>query len=388
MLRDLARGAIDRDAIADACERVEERLARQCMHADIAERRERKPERVGKHLRAFGVGGAVGVIDACERHREPVVHQRCEPLRSLEEALARDTGGKHDSQQGFTSETGGTQRLGEIGEMKSVAPLLRPRSTGPSGSATRSAFHIRAIGCAGRSHRTCGPSLRQQPTHGAPRSPVARVEQDVDRLACTRFARPRTGIWHLRPREIVDREPDTRAMRKPRPRPRVHAPMLADDRLARGDMRANGAAEGLEVGQRDSGMPEPCGLAHQFLGVARAIEEGVVAGDGKFTPAWTGGASSPVREDHRRLLASNGRRRRRGCGRGRWRWRGLAQRMLTEFGLRLVRHAATPTLQGSRRQGPLGTHARIDPATDREMNRGQPPRRLRTAPDALRFLEG
>ena len=67
-------------------------------------------------------------------------------------------------------------------------------------------------------------------------------------------------------------------MRKP------NALAIGRDRIARGDVRAHGTTDRLEVGQRDPRVPKPRRFAHEFLGMARPEQEAVIALHGEFAP--------------------------------------------------------------------------------------------------------
>ena len=54
--------------------------------------------------------------------------------------------------------------------------------------------------------------------------------------------------------------------------------------IARSHMRTHGAANGIDVGQRDARMPHVHSLLDEFLGVACAGEEGMIALDEQFAP--------------------------------------------------------------------------------------------------------
>ena len=307
------------------------------MHADIAERRDRKSEAVGEHARTLRIGCAVGVVCPCERNRKPVGHQSREPLRRLEHALARNAGRRQDAEDAFAPEPTRAERLDEVMERKAMTPLLGPRHAGTAARRRLVAPGTVRLGFRGRNNSPRCPRLGEQAAERTPRGAVAWIEQEIDRLASHGSG---DAVGRARPWRIGDREPHAGSVREPHARSSVRATLLADDRLACGDMRPDGAAEGLEVGQRDSGVTEARRLADQFLGMAGSAEEGVVAGDRKLAPAWPSEPPHGAREGWRCLMADIRAACRRRCR--------LAQRMLPELGWRFVGHRATPMLQESR----------------------------------------
>jgi hypothetical protein len=55
--------------------------------------------------------------------------------------------------------------------------------------------------------------------------------------------------------------------------------------IRRRHVRAHRTAHGLHIRQCQCFVPEPCGLPHEFLGMARSSEKGVVALHDELAPA-------------------------------------------------------------------------------------------------------
>jgi hypothetical protein len=258
-------------------------------------------------------------------------------LRRLEHALARNAGRKQDAEDAFAPEPTRAERLDEVMERKTMTPLLGPRHAGAAARRRLVTPGTVRLGFRAWDNSPRRPRLGEQAAERTPRGAVAWIQQKIERLASKGSGDAVGRAW---PWRISDREPHTGSVRELHGRSSVLATLFADDRLACGDMRPDGAAEGLEVGQRDSGVTEARRLADQFLGMAGSTEEGVVAGDRKLAPAWPSEPPHSAREGWRCLMADIRAACRRRCG--------LSQRMLPDLGWRFVGHRATPMLQESR----------------------------------------
>ena len=178
MLRDEMGRTVDGDSRTDAGEHVEQRLARQCVHAHIAECGQWNSQRICKRTGALGIGCAVGVVDPRQRDRHAPRHASRETLCGFEHALVGHTRGKKDRQQAFAAAPARVQHFDEVVDGKLAAPFMRSCAamdgfrrqlgTGWAGGRSRTCRLSECVWLIRQHHRARRPRLGEHPAHGSP----------------------------------------------------------------------------------------------------------------------------------------------------------------------------------------------------------------------------